>query len=139
MLISTFINQLLSTNIRITQISILSIYKRLTWLNIMEILHCYDSYGVALPQGLTAHDSVLTEAYVTWQWANLYRDNDLIKYALGRYFKELYDDIRLSVENIPLPEWRRSSYFYYLRHHKYGRRSSISIATMYCMHTIYLL
>ena len=59
------------------------------------------------------YDSIL---YYTVLCAYVY--NNVYAVAVGRYFKELYDDIRLSVEDIALPEWRRSSYFYYIRQQK---------------------
>lgn len=68
------------------------------WLNIMEVLICYEKHTVRLPDGITSDDVVLVKQYVEWMWSNLYRDRDLVRLALGRFIYELVDDISLSID-----------------------------------------
>lgn len=45
-------------------------------------------------------------------FVSLLQDVDLVKFAIGRFVKEFYDDVRLSVEDLPVPAvGRRTSFF----------------------------
>lgn len=82
----------------------------LTWLNIMEILTCFRSHNVPLPRGITEAHVNATNQYVSWMWGHLYRDKELVRFAVGRFIQELIDDLyvavdlsqRLSSKSLPL-------------------------------------
>lgn len=51
---------------------------------------------------------------------------DLVKFAIGRFAKEFYDDVRLSVEDLPVPSvGRRTSFFQLSKKRNRGRRNVI--------------
>lgn len=45
----------------------------LMWLNIMDIMICYETHRVALPIGLTHDDVTNTVNFVSWVWGSLYK------------------------------------------------------------------
>jgi|LauGreSBDMM110SN_4_FD.fasta_scaffold21779_2 hypothetical protein len=78
------------------------------WLNIMEILICYEVHKLQLPEGITKDDVLSVKRYVEWMWSNLYRDRDLVRLALGRFIYELVDDMSLSI-NFPIHQHRNQT------------------------------
>ena len=45
----------------------------MTWLNLMEIMICFQSHNLTLPGGINEEDVKNTIAFVTWKWGVLYK------------------------------------------------------------------
>jgi hypothetical protein len=45
----------------------------MTWLNLMEIMVCFQTHNLSLPAGITANDVHETIEFVTWKWGILYQ------------------------------------------------------------------
>jgi hypothetical protein len=50
----------------------------LMWLNVMEVLTCYDNHNVTLPPGLYKEDVYLTTRLVSWMWGALYKVSEIL-------------------------------------------------------------
>lgn len=54
----------------------------LLWLDMMEIMICYETHNVPLPEGITHEDVKNTIFFVSWVWGALYK----VKHMASHYF-----------------------------------------------------
>jgi len=62
-----------------------------------EILTCYEAHGIPFPPGVSDDDADRVTELAGWMWGVLYKDDELNRYAIGRFLRELLDVLDVSV------------------------------------------
>ena len=62
-----------------------------------EILTCYEAHGIPFPPGVSEADADEVTKLAGWMWGVLYQDDELNRYAIGRFLRELLDVLDVSV------------------------------------------
>jgi hypothetical protein len=50
----------------------------MTWLNLMEIMVCFQAHNLTLPEGISEEDVTNTVEFVTWKWGVLYQVSTIL-------------------------------------------------------------
>eukprot|EP01041_Mallomonas_annulata_P011897 gene11897-24927_t len=70
----------------------------INWLTVREILVCQLSHNIPLPEGLSPQDVAILNSFSGWLWGVLYKDSSLNRLAIGRFFRELLEDVKNAME-----------------------------------------
>lgn len=70
---------------------------KVSWVTVKEILTCYEAHGIDFPQGITEEDADQVTKLAGWMWGTLYQDDELNRFAIGRFLRELLDVLDASV------------------------------------------
>ena len=70
---------------------------KVSWVTVKEILTCYEAHGIAFPPGVTESDADEVTKLAGWMWGVLYQDDELNRFAIGRFLRELLDVLDVSV------------------------------------------
>ena len=82
--------------------TLLGYQDKVAWLTIKEILTCRREHDIPFPAGISLEDEEKISGLAGWMWGKLYGDTALNRLAIGRFVKELSDDLRAAMG--PAPE-----------------------------------
>jgi len=66
---------------------------QIDWLRIRDVLISFLSHGIPLPKGLMVEDVLELNQFSGWLWGVLYKDKLYNQLAIGRFLKELAEDV----------------------------------------------
>jgi len=73
--------------------NLLGYTEKVNWLTVKEILTCHLVHDIPFHRGITELDEEKISAIAGRTWGQLYRDEVLNRLAIGRFIRELLDDI----------------------------------------------
>lgn len=77
--------------------TLLGYQDKVAWLTIKEILTCSKEHDIPFPAGISHEDEQTISGLAGWMWGKLYSDRALNRLAIGRFVRELSEDLRAAM------------------------------------------